>query len=457
MTTSSQNLSPRLMGGEILARVARERLTGRLTWEDGERRRQIIFSDGRPEQVDDLDHQTQVKAQVVAAVRMLAVSVSGKVSFDPVAAHAPASLGIDTLGETLVALLRTLRTDDLEAVWQTRAGSTVEPAVSFDKLAAAVARLGATSLLRPSEPKPLGALPRSPAERAAWIALLVLGGLTATSAPAVHQPSMPAAPRSVAPPEAPVPLPLPDDPEAQRLVEELNRVYADLARQSYYDVLGVDAKASADDVRNAYFEVAKRWHSDRLRAANLGDEAVRRAEEIFRYAGEAQKVLTDAEQRKSYDFVLDRKAQGLPTDVAVILEAEGAFRKAQTLVRRGQAAAAEPILRRVVEKNPGEAEFWAFLGFAVYSARGKAGLDEARKAIQKAIDMNGRLDAAHEFLGKIARIEGQTKDALRHFKKALELNPKNVDAARELRLINMRGPKEKDSGEGGLFGGLFKK
>ena len=255
---------------------------------------------------------------------------------------------------------------------------------------------------------------------------------------------------------------LPQDPAAKKIVLELQQTYDSLVDANHYAVLGIDDKATAEQVREAYFKQAKRWHSDRFAGMKLGDEAMAMVEELFRRAGEAQKVLVDPEARKSYDFVRERKAKGLPTDVNVILEAEALFQKAQLLVRRGQAAGAEPLLRKAVELNKGEAEFWTYFGFAVYAAKGKEGLAEARQALMRGLEMNPKLDVAHEFLGRIARIEGQLQDAQRELKLALEMNPKNRDVERELRFIHMRGGKGKESdddkkGISGLFGGLLKK
>lgn len=67
-----------------------------------------------------------------------------------------------------------------------------------------------------------------------------------------------------------------------------------MAKRDYYEVLGVDAKASQDDIKKAYRQLALRYHPDR----NPGDKE---AEENFKEAAEAYEVLRDPQKRNIYD------------------------------------------------------------------------------------------------------------------------------------------------------------
>jgi molecular chaperone DnaJ len=62
----------------------------------------------------------------------------------------------------------------------------------------------------------------------------------------------------------------------------------------YYKVLGVDKKASQDEIKKAYRKLARQYHPDR----NPGDP---KAEERFKEISEAHDVLGDPEKRKKYD------------------------------------------------------------------------------------------------------------------------------------------------------------
>jgi molecular chaperone DnaJ len=76
-------------------------------------------------------------------------------------------------------------------------------------------------------------------------------------------------------------------------------------RPDYYKALGVDKKASADEIKKAYRKLARRYHPDR----NPDDKA---AEERFKQVSQAYDVLGDPEKRKQYDSGTGAFATGGP-------------------------------------------------------------------------------------------------------------------------------------------------
>ena len=67
-----------------------------------------------------------------------------------------------------------------------------------------------------------------------------------------------------------------------------------MAKRDYYEVLGVDKSATADEVKKAYRKMAIKYHPDK----NPGDKE---AEEKFKEAAEAYSVLSDADKKARYD------------------------------------------------------------------------------------------------------------------------------------------------------------
>ena len=65
-------------------------------------------------------------------------------------------------------------------------------------------------------------------------------------------------------------------------------------KRDYYEVLGVDKSASAEDIKKAYRQLAKKYHPD----LNPGNKE---AEEKFKEVNEAYEVLSDADKKARYD------------------------------------------------------------------------------------------------------------------------------------------------------------
>src|SRR6478736_867194 len=64
--------------------------------------------------------------------------------------------------------------------------------------------------------------------------------------------------------------------------------------RDYYQVLGVPASATQDEIKKAYRKLAAKHHPDK----NPGDK---KADERFKEISEAHNVLGDATKRKQYD------------------------------------------------------------------------------------------------------------------------------------------------------------
>lgn len=64
--------------------------------------------------------------------------------------------------------------------------------------------------------------------------------------------------------------------------------------KDYYQILGLDEKATSEEIKKAYRKIAKENHPDK----NPGDSA---AEERFKAASEAYDTLSDPDKRKKYD------------------------------------------------------------------------------------------------------------------------------------------------------------
>lgn len=70
-------------------------------------------------------------------------------------------------------------------------------------------------------------------------------------------------------------------------------------KRDYYEVLGVQKNASADELKKAYRKMAIQFHPDRQQGKS--DEEKKNAEEKFKEAAEAYDVLSNPDKRARYD------------------------------------------------------------------------------------------------------------------------------------------------------------
>src|SRR5258705_8718739 len=67
-----------------------------------------------------------------------------------------------------------------------------------------------------------------------------------------------------------------------------------MAKQDYYEILGVKRDAKPEEIKKAYRRLARKYHPD----VNPNDKA---AEERFKLTTEAHDILSDPKKRKIYD------------------------------------------------------------------------------------------------------------------------------------------------------------
>lgn len=67
---------------------------------------------------------------------------------------------------------------------------------------------------------------------------------------------------------------------------------------NYYDILGIGKSSSEKEIKQAYRDLARKYHPD----VNLGDK---KSEERFKKVNEAYEVLSDSESKKKYDMYGD--------------------------------------------------------------------------------------------------------------------------------------------------------
>ena len=304
--------------------------------------------------------------------------------------------------------------------------------------------------------------------------------------PNAPPPSVPAAanvPQGIAVSEAPPSGSIPAPPSSRPLTAEQNALKTkileraeQITSQDYFQMLGLERDATPEQVQKAFFGLAKVWHPDRLPPALVDVKDA--CGKVFTHLTEAHATLMDAGKRQDYMTLL-KEGGATPDDQAKIqgiLEAATEFQKAEFLLKRNQNdPQAYEIVKRCVSLDPEQADYLATLAWLdaqkpEWLSREKT-LEKA-VLLDRCIQQNPNCERAYFYRGMLYKRAEESNKALKDFKKAAELNPRNLDAMREVRLHNMRGgaskpppgmgsarPSKPPQPEtlGGLFGKLFKK
>lgn len=253
--------------------------------------------------------------------------------------------------------------------------------------------------------------------------------------------------------------------------DEIRQRSEQAAKQNYYEILGVERDAPAAQISAAFFQLAKRWHPDKL-----GPEfAPVRAQvlSMFSRMNEAHQVLSDETSRAEYEQVLESGGGSAQEQEAVhrVVNAINEFQKAEVLYKKRKLDAAELCARRAMEDDPEQADYVAMYTMIAAERRADGKMDDLLGLLDRAIAREPQNERARFTRAQIYKRLNRMDVAVRDFRWVAEQNPKNLDAVREVRLYNMRRggsasspdsrpphstdkPVEKSAG---LFGKLFKR
>jgi curved DNA-binding protein CbpA len=236
-------------------------------------------------------------------------------------------------------------------------------------------------------------------------------------------------------------------PAHDTLWRDIQNRFAAIDNENYYQMLAVDHVASDNAIHDAYVDLIKRFHPDRIPAELAPLRTY--VDTIFRHLTEAKHTLLDPTKRKAYLKTV-QGGGGTPAGdrkLAAVLTAALDFEKAEVLVRRKEWAQAITLLDKSIELSPEEADYPALKAWVLLQRDGDAPREAILSLARKALSLNGYHEQALLTLAFLYKRNGDVAGAVKHFERVVELNPKHVEAARELRLARMRGHTGTASGE----------
>ncbi len=231
--------------------------------------------------------------------------------------------------------------------------------------------------------------------------------------------------------------------EERDVRERLAGTAASMKKMDYFQVLGVPPNATRDEIKRAYYALAKEYHPDK-HFGSYSAEVRNLAAEIFDVISTAHDTLTDDEERQRYVSELSSGVRkDVSDEVSKILAAEGRFQRGEDLLRKRQFSEAHRAFQEAVELYGEEGEFHAYLGWALFQSDPgtPATAERAIEHVEAGIRLNPKVDKSYLFLGYIHKAIGRPDRAEKQFEKAIQCNPDCIEALRELRLLGRGKPR----------------
>ena len=227
------------------------------------------------------------------------------------------------------------------------------------------------------------------------------------------------------------------EPPVTSEVIALRQVLEELKSKNHFEVLGIPPTAEGSAFKVAFFKLAKTYHPDTAIGAPPEVASLKAA--IFSRMNEAYSVLDNPKRRAEYIDGLQNGGSS-KIDVANVLAAEEKYAKVAIFLRNRRYQDALALMDEVIALCPKEGEFIACRAFTAFLVAQDKAAEKPRaiRAIEEGIKLNPRCVEAFIFRGHIEKLTGDTARARASFQKALEINPKHVEAQRELKWLDKK-------------------
>jgi curved DNA-binding protein CbpA len=232
--------------------------------------------------------------------------------------------------------------------------------------------------------------------------------------------------------EVPAPVPARGTPAGEKAAEiaDVTAMRESLKTKTYYQIMGLPKTATEEEIKKAYFILARKFHPDRFDRKVQADHRDL-IDEVFDAITNAYRTLISRDKRKAYDSGPSGRGEE-PQDA--LKTADIKFRQGKTLYAQERYDEAVSLLEEAVRLRKNKGDFYLLLAMAeskIPSYRQKAEGD-----FLKAIGLEPWNPEGYVGLGYLYKNEGLMTKAARQFQKAIEADPDHKLAQQELHLIN---------------------
>ena len=227
-----------------------------------------------------------------------------------------------------------------------------------------------------------------------------------------------------------------------------------LPAMTLYQILDIPKTATEEEVKKAYFQMARRFHPDRF-DRKLAVEFKSQIDEVFDGITNAYRVLSNKDSRRVYDA----KSGQVSTQEDIqetFRKADIKFRQGKTLHAQGRYDEAIAYLEEAVRVRRDKGDY--FLLLAMCESRLPTYVRKAEQDFLTAIQLEPWNPEGYVGLGLLYKAEGLQTKAVKQLEKALEVEPEHA-SAREAYEELTGGKKKPARGPFGLniFGAKKKK
>ncbi|MFH1437574.1 MAG: DnaJ domain-containing protein, partial [Pseudomonadota bacterium] len=221
-----------------------------------------------------------------------------------------------------------------------------------------------------------------------------------------------------------------------------------------FDMLEVALDAEEEEVKDNYIRLLKAFHPDRVEP--LKDEKLKRGfEKISAKLKESKAVLSNAEERDKYVRFLkgeDDREEEEQEIVRSVLTDELAYQKVLVFMNKRKFEGVVELMEPIYKKGTSNGEYiaayaWAKVALSTRGATNKEYID----LLKKALELSPRSERVNFWLGCALQKAGFVMGEWEQYMRAtVEINPHNIEAQRQLHIIELKTKKDKKSALGGL-------